>query len=115
MLRLRSTADFERVRRDGRSYAHPLVVLIVCRAAGDPPPVSRVGYTAGRSVGSAVRRNRAKRLLRAAMGTLAGQLPAGWDLVLIARAPLSGCKMPQVRDTVAQLLRKAHVLNSSAA
>ena len=115
MLRLRSTADFERVRRDGRSYAHPLIVLIVCRAAGETQPASRFGFTAGRSVGSAVRRNRATRLMRAAARALAAGLAPGWDLVLIARAPIAGCKMPQVRDALAQLLRKAHVFNPPAA
>lgn len=115
MLRLRSTADFERVRRDGRSYAHPLIVLIVCRAAGEARPAPRFGFTAGRSVGSAVRRNRAKRLMRAAARALAAGLAPGWELVLIARAPIAGCKMPQVRDVLAQLLRKAHVLNPPAA
>lgn len=112
MLRLRSTADFERVRRDGRSYAHPLLVLIASRGA-DPASV-RLGFAAGRSVGAAVRRNRAKRLLRAAARALAPRFQPGWDLVLIARAPIGGCKMPEVRDALAQLLRKAHVLGPSA-
>lgn len=115
MLRLRSTAEFERVRRDGRSYAHPLIVLVACRAeAGPEPALTRWGFTAGRSVGSAVRRNRAKRLLRAAVRALAGQVSSGWDLVLIARAPIGGCKMPEVQAALAQLLRRAHVLSSSA-
>lgn len=115
MLRLTSATDFERVRRDGRSYAHPLIVLVACRAGsgegavGDPTLV-RFGFTAGRSVGSAVRRNRAKRLLRAAARALSAQITPGWDLVLIARAPIAGCKMHTVRDALAQLLRKARVL-----
>jgi ribonuclease P protein component len=117
MLRLRSTADFERVRRDGRSYAHPLLVLSACRriiAADQAPPQSQIGFLAGRSVGSAVRRNRAKRLMRAAAHALADRLEPGWDLVLIARAPIGGCKMPEVQAALAQLLRRAHVLNSTS-
>ncbi len=114
MLRLRSTAEFERVRRDGRSYAHPLLVLIACRAAAPADqarPSTRYGFTAGRSVGSAVRRNRAKRLLREAARALAPQVAPGWDLVLIARAPIGGCKMPEVQAALAQLFRRAHVLS----
>ena len=42
----------------------------------------RVGVAAGRTVGNAVKRNRAKRLLRAAMQTLLPTLAHGWDLVL---------------------------------
>lgn len=110
MLRLTSPTDFERVRRDGRSYAHPLVVLVACRA--EPAQTgSRLGITAGRAVGSAVRRNRAKRLMREAARALAPRIASGWDLILIGRAPLLGCKMPEVREAVAQLLRRARLLS----
>lgn len=113
MLRLTSPTDFERVRRDGRSYAHPLVVLAACRAE-PAQTASRLGVTAGRSVGSAVRRNRAKRLMREAARSLAPRIASGWDLVLIGRAPLLGCKMPEVREAVAQLLRRARLLSPAA-
>ena len=62
-FRLTRSTDFKRVRRTGKSYAHPFVVLVV--QASEVPRV-RVGVTAGRSVGGAVQRNRAKRLLREA-------------------------------------------------
>jgi ribonuclease P protein component len=110
MLRLRSTTDFERVRRDGRSYAHPLVVLVAARSP-EAQSAARVGFTAGRSVGTAVKRNRAKRLLREAYRSLAAGVPPEWDLVLIARAPIVERKMPEVRSALAQLLRKAHVIS----
>lgn len=109
MLRLKSATDFERVRRDGRSYAHPLIVLVACRGEGPETSPTRLGFTAGRSIGSAVRRNRAKRLLREAMRGLAPRVAPGWDVILIARAPIVGCKMPEVREAVAQLLRRARL------
>jgi ribonuclease P protein component len=109
MLRLRSSTDFERVRREGRSHAHPLVVLIACRQAASGE--SRVGYAAGKAVGGAVRRNRAKRLLREAVRSLSAAIPPGWDILLIARAPIVACKLPQVQPVVAQLMKKAHVLS----
>ncbi len=111
MLRLRSTTDFERVRRDGRSYAHPLVVLVAARSP-EGRAAARVGVTAGRSVGTAVKRNRAKRLLREALRTLAAEIAPEWDLILIARAPIVECKMPEVRAVLAQLLQKAHVVTN---
>ena len=55
-FRLTRSEDFKRVRRSGKSYAHPLVVLIV--QAHDQPRV-KVGVAAGRTVGTAVYRNRA--------------------------------------------------------
>ena len=66
-FRLTRSTDFKRVRRSGKSYAHPLVVLYALKS--DQAGV-RVGVSAGLAVGNAVKRNRAKRLLRAAMNEL---------------------------------------------
>lgn len=112
MLRLRSSNDMERVRREGKSYAHPLTVLVACPQT--QPATARVGVVAGRSVGGAVQRNRAKRLLREAIRAQAKQVKDGWDLMLIARAPLAGVKLPQAQAAVNQLLHRAHVLTTPA-
>ena len=99
------------MRRLGKSYAHPLVVLIA--QASDQPKV-RVGVTAGRTVGIAVRRNRAKRLLRAAMHALVPDLTAGSDILLIARAPLAGATLAETHAALLKLLRRASLLTSPA-
>ncbi len=106
--RLTRSTDFKRVRRDGKSYARPLVVLI---AIENQLPISRVGVAAGRSVGNAVKRNRAKRLIRAAARELHPQIVSGWDLVIIARAPIIQIKMPQVRTALQELLQRAKIFN----
>ena len=109
MLRLRNATDFERVRREGRSHAHPFVVLISCRS-NPPDAPSRCGFAAGRSVGTAVARNRAKRLLREALRAREAQLPAGWELVLIARAPAARVRLAEVQAAVDAVLRRAGLL-----
>jgi ribonuclease P protein component len=60
-----------------------------------------------------VQRNRAKRLLREAIRAQAKQIKDGWDLMLIARAPLAEVKLPQAQAAVNQLLHRAHVLTTS--
>ena len=67
-FRLTRSEDFKRVRRIGKSYAHPLVVLVV--QASETSTHVRVGVAAGKTTGTAVHRNRAKRLLREAIATL---------------------------------------------
>jgi ribonuclease P protein component len=106
-FRLTRSTDFKRVRRTGKSYAHPFVVLVV--QASEAPKV-RVGVTAGRSVGGAVQRNRAKRLLREAMRPLLPQLITGWDLILIARPALSASSLQEIRQTLTSMLRRAQII-----
>jgi ribonuclease P protein component len=119
LVRLKSSTDFERVRRDGRSHAHPLVVLLTRRRAPEETTpsgalvgaaVTRIGFVAGKSVGSAVHRNRAKRLLREALRACVPGLAPGWDLVLIARRPLAASKLTEAKAALEPLLRRAKVL-----
>ncbi len=108
-FRLTRAADFERVRRAGKSTAHPLLVLAV-HANGEAH--TRVGITASRALGGAVQRNRAKRLLRAAIQPLLAQLPSGYDLVLVARQPLLAEKTPAVQTALEYCLRRAGLMDN---
>jgi ribonuclease P protein component len=107
-FRLTRSDDFKRVRRDGKSYAHPLIVLVTQanQAAG-----IRVGIAAGKTTGSAVHRNRAKRLLREAMRTLLPSLASDWDLILIARPKLPSASIEDTRAALTDLLQRAGLLN----
>ena len=108
-FRLTRSEDFKRVRRSGRSYAHPLVVLI---AEKNEQGNKRVGVAAGRMTGNAIHRNRAKRLLREAMRTLLPNVASGADLVLIARSGLSSATLAQTREALLELLQRAQLLSS---
>ena len=103
-FRLTRSTDLKRVRNLGKSYAHPLVVLVISPSAGD---ALRVAVTAGRAVGGAVQRNRAKRLLREVIRALLPAIHPGWDLVLIARRPLLDVNFQQLQTAVAQLVTRA--------
>ncbi len=105
--RLARSQDFERVRRSGKSYAHPLVVLISLR---NQEKNSRFGVAAGRTLGNAVKRNRAKRRLRAALQTLLAQLEPGWDVVLIARQPLLLADQAQTVTAIRHLAQRAGLM-----
>ncbi len=102
--RLRSRADFDRVRREGRSWSHRFLVLVACR---NELGVTRVGVAAGKRVGNAVVRNRAKRLMREAARVYYAQIAPGWDLVLIARNPIVPAKMQDVAAGLETLLHQA--------
>lgn len=53
---------------------------------------NRFGITAGKKIGCAVERNRAKRIIRAAYRKNELILPIGYDIVLVARPDIGGVK-----------------------
>ena len=108
-FRLSRSEDFKRVRRTGKSYAHPLVVL-VAQASEKPSHPIRIGVAAGKAAGTAVQRNRAKRLLREAMRPLLPSLASGWDLILIARPALVTATLKDTRLALTSLLQRAQLL-----
>jgi ribonuclease P protein component len=95
------------VRRFGKSYAHPLIVLI---ALPNQAEETRFGVAAGRSVGNAVQRNRAKRLLRHATQQFVPMVKPGWDVVLISRRSMAGATFQQTVIALANLLGRANLL-----
>lgn len=100
------------MRQLGKSYAHPLVVLI---ALQNDMPISRFGLIAGRSVGGAVQRNRGKRLLRAALDPMTACINPGWDLIFIARLPIGHADFYQAQSALEALLRRAKLLKETDA
>lgn len=109
-FRLRKNSDFQRVRRKGRSWAHPLLVLCALR---NDLGYSRFGFSASKKVGGAVVRNRARRLMREATRLRQTVIADGWDVVIIARRPIRGTDFYQVDRAVEQLLRRAHLLKAA--
>ncbi|OGO11284.1 MAG: ribonuclease P protein component [Chloroflexi bacterium RBG_16_47_49] len=109
-FRLTNSADFKRVRRSGKSYAHPLVVLVMLPV---PEEKTRFGVIAGRSVGNAVQRNRAKRMLREALRTLLHQINPGWKVILISRSPILKAELIEIQDALRQLFTKANLFSNN--
>ena len=104
--RLTQSADFKRVRRRGKSFAHPLIVLV---ALPNELGKSRFAVVAGRNLGNAVKRNRAKRLLRAALRPLVGSIGSGWDIILIARLPLLDSNSTAANIILKELIQRAEL------
>lgn len=115
--RLRRRSDVARVRRLGKAWRHPLAILLVVRATpGDEAsgtaelaaePLTRFAFTASRRVGSAVTRNRGKRLLREAVRGYLEVIEPGWDCLFIVRESTPGADYTAVQTAVYSLLRRA--------
>ena len=95
------------MRRFGKSYAHPLIVLI---ALPNEMDISRFATAAGRSIGNAVQRNRAKRILRETVRPKIPRITSGWDVVLLARKPISLANYKDIEAALNNLLSQANLL-----
>jgi ribonuclease P protein component len=74
---------------------------------------TRIGVTAGRSVGNAVQRNRAKRLVREALRPLLPIVQSGWKVILISRNPILNTNLTEINHCLHQLFLKANLINQS--
>lgn len=100
---LRSRRALERTLRTGEVVRTPYFRL---RYLAGPPP-AEAAFLAGRQVGGAVRRNRAKRVLREAY-RLCAVTPRGVGaLVFIATDRTAGADSCDVRSAMADALRRA--------
>ncbi len=105
--RLRGRSEFSRVYRQG--HRHPGNTLVLYFR---PTGTSRkIGVTAGRGLGGAVARNRAKRRLREALRTLEARLIRRGEIVLVAR-PLAGtARFSEIVEEMEALCRVGQLLN----
>jgi ribonuclease P protein component len=95
--------NFRRVIEQGKKHVGVYSILYALRTKCG----TRVGIIAGRKIGSAVERNRAKRLLREVVRLNRARIADGCDIVLIARkAAVRNTLQAKILDTMG-LLEKA--------
>ena len=107
---LTQRADFLAAARARRQSRPGLTVQARRREATEGADGIRVGYTCSKKVGNAVRRNRAKRRLRAAArAVIPGLGRAGWDYVLVGRPEATAARpFPLLCDDLASALADLH-------
>lgn len=113
---LRRRADFTRVHARGPRKGDALVQV---RVLPHPASISvsapvRLGIIVSKKFGSAVERNRFKRLVRAVMRELGPELRSGWDILVLPREA-HGINMPAMLASFRHLLLALGVLQAPTA
>ena len=101
--RLTTGAEYRRVFRRGARVDSALFLLL---AAENRQGHHRLGLAAGRRVGSAVQRNRARRLLRESFRKNKQGGAGGLDLVLVAKREIVGRSQGEVEREFRECLRR---------
>lgn len=99
--RIRRRADYLRIQKKGaRSQGRFLTLIALPNATGNP----RLGVTASRRLGGAVRRNRAKRLIREVFRR--NKPASGVDLVVIPKPELFEASLAALTEDFRAALRR---------
>lgn len=92
--KLNLNKDFRRLYGRGHSFVHPILVTYIMRTKRN---TVRYGITAGKKVGGAVQRNRARRIIEAAMRDCMREIDCGGaDIVFVARTRTLEAKSQEV-------------------
>jgi ribonuclease P protein component len=80
---------------------------LVLKARPNQMDISRYGISVSKRLGTAVVRNRVKRIIREILRTAV--FAPGWDFIIIARNPAADSNYQQLQESVTRLLRRAQI------
>jgi len=106
-FRLTQTNDFKRAKTKGRSKRNKLAALLYVENDFNN---SRVAFVASKTVGNAITRNRAKRMMRECTSKKWNEIKSGWDLIFYARAAGANANYGEWSDAVLELLSNANLI-----
>ena len=94
------TPAIQRVFRDGRPMHGKRVAVFVVPGSGE------TAFVAGKRIGGAVVRNRARRVLRAALREVAPRGVEGRDVVVVARESIRDARTQDLIEEMSELLER---------
>lgn len=105
--RLTRSRDFKQLKESGKSFYHPLFVLVSLR---NGKPHSRAAVVASKVVGNAVVRNKVRRRSKSCLDQVWQNIDLGWDFVFYLRTAIVGAKQTEICYAIQHLLEQAGVL-----
>ena len=109
IVAINENRDFKRVYAKGKSSVSPVLVTYVCKNKGQH---LRIGITASKKIGNAVKRNRSRRVIRAAFQSFLPSIDKNrnLDLIFVARAKTPFVKSTAVQKVMAHHLKEAGLI-----
>lgn len=104
---LKRYADFQRVYKNGKSYANKYLVMYVYENRTD---INRVGISVSKKVGNSIVRHRLTRIIRESVRLNSESLKGGYDIAIIARAALKDKKCADAAGAFMHLCRLQGIL-----
>lgn len=109
METIKSPREIDALFRQGRRASSRAIGLIVNRTPEARGQNGRVLFVASKRLGGAVKRNRCKRVMRAAVRRCGGPWNA-WDVALVARPPTGYVPADELDHALIESLKRAGVV-----
>ena len=97
---LKRNQDFQKVYKNGKSYANKYLVMFVLK---NDLEKKRIGISVSKKVGNSVVRHRVTRLIRESFRLNQSQFKNGIDIVVIARNTAKGKNYSEISSAVMHL------------
>ncbi|MBQ6847981.1 MAG: ribonuclease P protein component [Clostridia bacterium] len=97
---------FRRAYNKAKTFVGPFAVIYIMKNRRLGP---RLGITAGKKIGKAVSRNRAKRLITAAFRDCLPKISGNYDIIIVARPRILTVKSTAVKESFMQSFSMAGV------
>ena len=104
---LKQNVEFHKVYSRGKSVASSRLVSYALKSKNDG---CRVGITTSKKIGTAVERNRCRRVIRAAYRSISDEIDGNWDIVFVARFKTKTSKTPVIEQTMRDQLIQLGVI-----
>ncbi|MCH5304394.1 MAG: ribonuclease P protein component [Ruminococcus sp.] len=104
---LKENRDFSRLYRKGKSEVCPVLVTYFQKNRSD---TIRFGITTGKKIGNAVKRNRARRIIRAAFRELSPMIKDGYDFVFVARGKTPFVKSSDIKKAMLKQFKENNLI-----
>ncbi len=104
---LKKTADFQKVYKNGKSYANKYFVMYVLENGTSQ---NRVGISVSKKVGNSVIRHRVTRLIRESYRLHEGIFNNGLDIVIVARQSAATVDFYQVDSALLHLAKLQSII-----
>ncbi len=106
-ITIKENRDFSRMYKRGKSFVGPSLVTYIMK---NRLHNLRYGITTGKKIGNAVKRTRARRVIRASYYRLYSEIKPGYDFIFVARGKTPFVKSQVIYAEMKKQLKQAGVL-----
>ena len=104
---LKSNFDFQRVYKNGKSYANKYLIMYILENNTDK---NRLGISVSKKVGNSVVRHKVTRLIRESYRLHENIFNSGLDIVVIARKSASSISYWEMESALLHLAKLHHII-----